>query len=161
MENFEKILLGYSGFIFVSYILYVIYKFGFLNAISASYYRLKKISKSLFTFFIWSISFPIIIVGVNETSLMFFAGVFLSFVGAAPHYEEKLEGKIHYIGAIGGIGFGLLTLIFIFHLYILSGIFLIFILYARLFRIKNYFWWVEIAAFIIIYVGLIFFKINS
>lgn len=159
MELFESCLMLYSGFAFISYLSYVIYKFGILNAISASYYELKKLSKSLFTLFIWSISFPITIVGVSETPLMFFAGAFLSFVGAAPHYKQELEGKIHYVGALAGISFGFLALLIVFQQFMLSGIFLVFSLYALLTKMKNYFWWIEILAFITIYIGLLLHKL--
>lgn len=160
MEKFEVCLLIYSLIAFISYIAFIWIKFGVLSAISDSYYSLSNASKSMFTFFIWSVSIPMIIVGVSETGLMFFAGAFLSFVGAAPAFKEELEGKVHVAGAISGIGFGVLAMIFVFQHYVLASILVVFIILVNLLKMKNKTWWIEVLAFVFIYISLILHKIS-
>lgn len=161
MENFEIVLLSYSALAFISYLTFIIYKFGFLSAISASYYELRDLSRSLFTFFIWSVALPLMIVGVSETPFMFFAGAFLSFVGAAPQYKDGgMEERVHNTGAIGGIGFGFLSMLMVFEHYWLCGVLLGFVILSYLTKFKNYIWWIEILAFVTIYSSLIIYKLN-
>lgn len=88
----------------LSYLITIVILFGVLKSISQSYYEVKGFGKAIFTLFIWSISIPMMIIG--STPLMFFAGALLSFVGAAPAFKEEMEGKVHVIGATGGILIG-------------------------------------------------------
>lgn len=161
MELYEYILLGYSLLAFISYVAFIWIKFGVLSAISDSYYQLTNASKPMFTFFIWSVALPMIIVGVVDTPLMFFAGAFLSFVGAAPAFKEEMEGKVHCVGAVGGIGFGFLAMLLFYQSYIIVLLILGFVAYASLKKIKNYLWWIEVVSFISIYLSLIIYKLQS
>lgn len=172
MEKYEICLLSYSFLIFVIYVAFIWIKFGILGAISDSYYELTKASQPMFTFFIWSVSMPIIIVGVPETPLMFFAGAFLSFVGAAPAFRNKekivdnvsvsiktMEGKVHAIGAIAGIGFGVLAMLLVFKTYLLVLALVGFSVYIKASKTKNSIWWIEIVSFLTIYLSLVIYKI--
>jgi hypothetical protein len=162
METYKLFLLLFTITTFISYITFVWSKFGVLDSISDSYYKIN--NKALFTLFIWSIAIPVMIIG--NTTLMFLAGSFLAFVGAAPAFKEKTEGEVHVIGAVGGILLGFLSLWLDFHMPIFLIIFIIFLLYALpkklskwldiewLNGIKHHTWWVEIAAFILILTGL-------
>lgn len=151
METYQIVLFCYTVIVFISYILYVYFKFGILPSISDSYY--KENNKALFTLFIWSIAIPLMIIG--NSGLMFFAGSFLAFVGAAPAFREELEGKIHVIGAVGGIAFGFASMILDSHQYILPAIMVIFTLFFTLRKIKNHTWWIEIMAFSLNIIGLL------
>jgi len=168
MKNYEIFLLIYAITVFVVYWLFVVIKFGVLPSISDSYY--KENNKALFTLFIWSIAFPVIILGVEKTPLMFFAGAFLAFVGAAPAFKEELERSVHIIGAAGGIILGFLAMIIGYHQYylpIVMGVFVILALPKRLPKfldkswmkwwtngINNYTWWIETMAFVLIFINL-------
>ena len=134
--------------VFVTFITYVWARFGVLDSISASWYALGK-QGWIFTLFLWAISIPLCIVGENVW--FFLAGTCLCFTGAAAAYKEKMTNTVHYIGAVGGIGLSLAGLL-------QNGIwwplvtFLITAIAIR--RVKNKTWWVEIAAFWLIIVGL-------
>lgn len=160
--TYKLYLMLYATIVFISYVVGVYLKYGVLKSISESYYRIK--NKALFTLFIWSVSIPTIIVG--ETPLLFFAGALLSFVGAAPAFREDVEGKVHVVGATGGIILGFASMAFEFHNYWLAGIMLGFLAFALPKRlpkkldkewingITNYTWWIEIVAFSLLAYGL-------
>lgn len=162
MIEYKLFLLIYTIITFISYLTYVKIKYGILESISASYYKLKY--KSLFTLFIWSVSIPCIIIG--ETPLMFFAGALLSFVGAAPAFRRDMEHDVHMAGAIGGIVLGFTSLLLDFQEYWLIAIMVLFTLYALPKRlpkkydkewlngIPNHTWWIEVMAFVLIIFGL-------
>ena len=157
----ELNLLLFIVLSFVGYISFIVNRYGVLPSISDSYYKMKDdnlMGGSLFTFFIWSLSFPLIIVG--NTSLMFFAGAFLGFVGVATAFKDlKMTRRVHNIGAIGGIGFGFLSMIIDFQLFELSFFMVVFSLSLFLLKTKNLIWWIEILAFILIIIGLFIAKV--
>lgn len=133
--------------VFISYVSYIWIKFGIQKSISASYYALPENQRFLFTLFCWGFAFPAIIIGVEVTLLMFFAGAGICFVGAASKILEKDVYKIHMVAAIGGIIFSQLAIFFGFHmlwLNITSVVLSAIILF--LFK-KTYFWWIELVAF--------------
>lgn len=153
MINFTKILFTIELLTFLSYLISVTTKYGILNSISESYYRIK--NKWCFTFFIWGISVPIIMLGVEKNSMFFFAGALLAFVGASPAFKNKdIESIVHIIGATGGIALANLAL-FLCGCYYISIILLTFIFYATYSDMKNSTWWIEIASFISVNIGLI------
>lgn len=97
------ILFIYTGWIWK--------KFGVLNSISHSYYKLKNFYKDqpgkqfmpyMFTLFMYSLAIPAAVCAfiVSEGHWYQFLGMFsgfpLAFVGAAPNYLEKTEGWVHY-----------------------------------------------------------------
>jgi hypothetical protein len=151
MKTYEIILLAYSALIFFAYLFIVYKRFGILPSISSSYYKLKH--KAVFTFFIWSIAIPMIIIG--SSPLMFWAGAFMAFVGASPAFKHELEGKVHIVGAVGGIVLGFLSMWIEVHLYYLPIIMAVSTLYMTLKPIKNHTWWIEVLAYLLIIVGLV------
>lgn len=146
---------------FVGYISFIVNRYGVLPSISESYYKMKDdnlFGGGLFTLFIWSLSLPLIIIG--STSLMFFAGAFLAFVGAATAFKDlKMTRRVHNIGAIGGIGFGFLSMIIDFQLFELTYFMVVLSLTLFLLKTKNLIWWIEILAFILIIIGLFIVKV--
>lgn len=151
----ELYLLLFTVFIFISYLSFITYKYGVLQSISHSYYAMKDdlFGGMFFTLFIWCISFPIIVIG--DTPLMFFAGAFLAFVGAATAFKDlKMTKRVHTIGAVGGIGFAFLSMIIDFQLKELIFFMIVISLILYLLKIKNIIWWIEILAFTLIIIGL-------
>lgn len=150
--------LDYSFFtmltVFVGYISFIIGKYGILSSISESYYRLPKSLTFLFTLFCWGFALPAMIVGLDLTDnfLMFFAGGGIMFVGAAAAFKEKMTEKVHFIGAAIAIIAAQLSTAFDFHMYYVNVVFitiaLTILLGKTVGRIKNYVWWIEIAAFL-------------
>lgn len=157
----EVKLLIFVVLSFVGYISFIVNKYGVLPSISESYYKMKSdklFGGGLFTLFIWSLSLPLIIIG--DTPLMFFAGAFLSFVGAASAFKDlKMTKRVHTIGAVGGIGFGFLSMILDFQLNEITFFMLLGSLILYLLKIKNLIWWVEILAFVLIILGLFIAKV--
>jgi hypothetical protein len=91
---------------------------------------------------------------------MFFAGAFLSFVGAASAFKDlKMTKRVHTIGAVGGIGFGFLSMVLDFQLNEITFFMLLGSLILYLLKIKNLIWWVEILAFVLIILGLFIAKV--
>ena len=151
----KKILLLVSNIVFISYISYVIYKYGILDSISESYYRLPKKWNFLFTLMLWFFSFPILMVGVEYTPFMFLAGVSIMFVGAAPDYKRsQLEHNVHYGAAIIGISTAIVTMTFLFKYYWMLPVFLLSSLFIIYKSKENYIWWIELVAFLLIIIGL-------
>lgn len=157
----NTILLLISAVIFVSYTQYIAFKYGIQKSISESYYRLKENKESLaiFTLALWGFAIPVIIVGGSMGSFwLFFAGALITLVGAAPGFKDLLmEYKAHMFGAYGGVLLGMVGIAFLGQI----GLVLSFITGSIIIRlaIKNYIWWVEVAAFVTILLGL--FLINT
>lgn len=133
--------------VFVGYVSYIWNKYGVLESISESYYRLPDNQKILFTLFCWLFAIPAIILG--NTALMFVAGGGIAFVGAAAQFKQDMTKSVHYGGAIIGILFSQLSIFFDFHMLYVNIISLIITSILFIFHKKciNYFWWIELTAF--------------
>jgi hypothetical protein len=152
---------------FISFISYIIYRFGVIKSISNSYYLLEPNRRFLFTIFCWAIGFPLIFL---EGRLFFLSAVGFIFTGVAADYkipqltykyilhihapQRTMVWWIHHIGAGIGILFSFLGLWINFGHPELLIIFLISTLTIYLFNINNKLWWIEIIAFILILFGL-------
>lgn len=155
--------------IFLTYIIFIVNKFGIIHSISESWYKLEDKLKPLFTFFCWGIGFPMIwqmksmLTGVMELSDIFF---FLSligfiFVGAAAMFKSKgaYTNIIHYAGSVVGIFSALIGLGIQYNLWILLYIgiplgVIILLLSKFTSKIKHPIFWLEILASIVILIGL-------
>lgn len=142
MVSFILMLLS-----FISYVGFIWLKYGEQKSISASYYCLPDKLKFLFTLFCWGFAIPAIILGVEVTGLMFFAGAGICFVGAAPRLLIKSEHKIHMVCAISGIVFSQLAILFGYHLAYLNIISIMLAISILFLFKKNHFWWIELLAF--------------
>ena len=157
-----KTLILINILVFALYNIFTVSRYGFLPSISDSYYLIrddksKFVGEYLFTLFIWFIALSVIIIG--STSLMFFAGAFLAFVGASQAFkDDNLTRKVHVVGAIGGIGIGLISMWIDFKTSIPLIIVLSFILLSNLFNLKNKTYWIEVVAFIVVLFTFYFVK---
>jgi hypothetical protein len=133
--------------VFLSYVSFIWIKFGIQKSISASYYALPENLRFLFTLFCWGFAFPAIILGVEITPLMFFAGAGICFVGAAPEIKDKWVYKHHMIFAISGIIFSQLAIYFGFHMLWLNMVSVALAVIIPFLTKKYYFWWIELVAF--------------
>jgi hypothetical protein len=133
--------------VFVSYVSFIWLKYGIQKSISASYYALPEKWRFLFTLFCWGFAFPAIIVGVEVTPLMFFAGAGICFVGAAAQINDKWVYKIHMTAAISGIIFSQLAIIFGYHMGEVSAVSAILCAIIPILTKKYYFWFIELVAF--------------
>ena len=133
--------------VFISYVSFIWFKYGIQKSISASYYVLPENLRFLFTLFCWGFALPAIILGVEVTPLMFFAGAGICFVGAAAQINEKFVYRIHMVAAISGIIFSQLAIILGFHMWYISLISVILCAVIPFLSKKYYFWWIELVAF--------------
>jgi len=133
--------------VFLSYISFIWIKYGIQKSISMSYYALPENLRFLFTLFCWGFAFPAIILGVEITPLMFFAGAGICFVGAACQILKKDVYRFHMIAAISGIIFSQLAIIIGFHMWYISLISAILCAVIPFLTKKYYFWWIELVAF--------------
>jgi len=147
---------------FIAYNSFVILTFGVPASVSDSSYLLKERNlSSLFTFFCWLTALPLLIywIEVLQTDwdmLPFAACGALMFVGAAPEFKDKsMERKVHVTAAIicllaSYIWSSLYRNIILTVLCIVPSA----VLYFEFIRVKNKIFWIEIIAFINIYVQL-------
>lgn len=148
-----------QAFIFLSYIGFVVYRFGVLPSISESWHRLEPLRKSyLFTLFCWSLSI-LMLFQTNETTAWFFAsGAGLALVGAATMFKSGgvYTDKVHYAGAVIGIQSTLIGLGVEYDNWIPMVVFIGISVTLGAFKIQNKIWWTEIVAFICIISGLLY-----
>ena len=147
-----NLLLIISIITFITYITYVMVKFGIQKSISDSYYDLDIKNKIFFTLALWGFALPIGIAA--ETTMLFLAAAGICFVGATPAFkDDKTEHTIHMIGAYSGIILGFASMVIDYHLYWLTGISVVGITLIYLFG-KNKIWWIEVLAFLIIWLAV-------
>ena len=149
--------LFFSLSVFVSYLAYVIVRYGIQPSISDSYYRLKTSGKWLFTIATWGYAFPLLADGLSGAThqdlLLLSAVSLIALVGVFPDFRITSERKLHQIGAEGGI-----LLAFIWGLttsswYLIPpSVAIIAILYYR--KPKNHTWWIEVLAYLSIVLSI-------
>lgn len=148
----QAIFLTLSLLIFTLYVVFIWYKFGIQKSISDSYYRLKGINQAIFTLFIWGSSICLMIAA--STTMMFFAGTLICFVGAAPAFKKTMmENTVHIVGASGGFALGFLSIIHEFGFWWLA---LPAAILAATFKKSSpyYIWFAEIIGFATIWISI-------
>jgi hypothetical protein len=148
--------------IFITYITFVVLKFGVLPSISESWYELKNLGgvwHSLFTWFCFGIGFTMFF-QTNDIApwLFFLSGAGFSMVGTATMFKlkEDIQPYIHFIGALCGIMGSLLGI------WVERGTsfpFIFFMAFSLLITLtieKNRTWWIEMYAFLCVSLGLLF-----
>lgn len=144
--------------IFVTYVAYIIYRFGILPSISESHYKLNTVRQGyFFTIFCWLLATTMVFQSDESTPLYFFSGMGLAFVGAATQFKWTGANThiVHYLGAVLGIGCALMGLYFESGLWQPTIIVLLLSAYCSITKTKNGIFWVEIASFLAIITGLI------
>lgn len=148
--------------IFVSYLAYVLVRYGMQKSISDSYYRLTTMNKWLFTIATWGYTFPLFFTlgttgGVD--GLFFLAASLICLVGAAPDFKMPSQRKAHQIGAEGGMAVSMLWIA-------TTGLWYITIASCMgiaamlIFRLRNHTWWIEVLAYFTIIIAITLNKIN-
>lgn len=155
MENLTLYLTIAQGAVFVSYITYVVNKFGIPDSISDTWYMLgpKGILFSLFC----SILGACMLYQGNDKSMFFvFSGVGLAFVGGATMFKWKgaFTDRIHYAGASIGIGSALVGLWRDYDNPVPVACFIPLAILLGGLKPNNAIFWMEIVAFAMIITGL-------
>ena len=152
MTNFEITLFVFLLSAFVIYNGFVWVKYGVQKSISADIYVLTgPFEKSYYSLFILSMSIPMMI--LSDNTIGWWAGALLALDFAAPAGGDRMQNFLHCFGADVGMGLGILMVGFVFHLWFLAGAFIVFSLIAT--KWKNGVTWVETAAFVTVYTGLL------
>ena len=136
------------------YIGWIYIKFGEQPSISDTV-RLYKF-KMLFWLFILIMGLPISILGGNL--LMFLAFCLIMLVPTAWEFWKPRYEKIHVIGAVGGIGLMLVSLVVNFNAWyiVLSYMLIIMLINFKIIKLKNPTWWMELLAIFTIWFVLLF-----
>lgn len=143
--------------IFVTYVAYIIYRFGILPSISESHYKLNTVRQGyFFTIFCWLLATTMVFQSNESTPLYFFSGMGLAFVGAATQFKWTGANThiVHYVGAVLGIGCACMGLYFESGLWQPTAMVLLTTLYFSITKTNNGIFWVEIVSFLAIITGL-------
>jgi hypothetical protein len=146
--------------VFLSYVIFIYKKFGILDSISESWYRLIPYNLSfLFTFFCVIIGFLMAsqsIRGENIFYILSGAGLCFTGVAGAFKWKESQTNIVHFAGATIAIFGALIGLWVQFNFYIPFIIFGILTILIKLLKIQHSIWWIEIVAFSAILIGIFF-----
>jgi hypothetical protein len=105
-------------------------------------------------------AFPLII--LSSTGLMFFAGSALFFVATAPAFmSDKHTRDVHLYSAYAAVIFTVLSIIIDYNMWYMTLPLIVLALATtfNVIKISNKIWWLEIIAFIQVYVTLFINKI--
>ena len=155
--------MGYLIFQVVITLLYlgwIIKSFGILDSISESFRKLEEkygrgsLIPWIFWLYLINVAWPLWAL-MQPLGTAFFAMCGIILVGAAARFwADKITERAHVLGAVGGF-----TLAFIsFGIeygtwgWIFLGVALAMTLILKLFKIKNYTWWVEVQAMLLIFI---------
>ena len=156
------IQLIFALLIMTAYLLLVIFKFGWLQSISDSYYHIKR--KDMFTFVLWSFA-TLMLLGVNDiitTPIYPLACFGIVIVGAYSQFKgSKFIKTMHFIGAYMGIGLAIIGLWVEFGYMWLTLIYLPLYIIAKYVIKRNNFYWVEVFAIYLIGISLMVITYNS
>ena len=156
------IQLIFALLIMTAYLLLVIFKFGWLQSISDSYYHIKH--KDMFTFVLWSFA-TLMLLGVNDiitTPIYPLACFGIVIVGAYSQFKgSKFIKTMHFIGAYMGIGLAIIGLWVEFGYMWLTLIYLPLYIIAKYVIKRNNFYWVEVFAIYLIGISLMVITYNS
>jgi hypothetical protein len=146
--------------IMFGYLAFVVAKFGIPKSISETYYLLGKMGW-LFQVTLFSVAFLVVPTLIDRSGegtrfLAFLSCMGLAFVGAAPLFKRKLDGKVHYISAAMCCGGLVLWQVFN-ACWVVPLICFLAVFPPMLFDGKRM-WWLEIATIVSAYVSLIWFS---
>lgn len=148
----KRVLLLTSFTIFTLYIIGIMLIYGVLPSISDSYYHIPEGYKLVFSFALIGFAFPIVI--FDNRVLNFIAGGLICFVAVSPDFKLVYEGDIHYICAVGGVLFGMLSLWINYKGWkCVAGFILLAVVFIL--TLPNATWWVEVLAFYTILLKLL------
>ena len=156
-----KTLLIISNIICLGYLLLIHIKFPKLTSVSQSYYKWEEKKGRGVIFYFWAVLSLFTLLPVwfsvapdNLKFIPFLSALGLGFVGAAPRFEEKHEGIVHFVSAAFCL-LGSLASILIYpsKFYIFLAYYVLFIALSirkKQFAVR----YIELAAFLSIYTTL-------
>ena len=144
---------------FILYVGGISLKYGILESISASWYKLPKKWNWLFTLFTFGVGLPMFAYIDHlgyDNGFMFGSGALLCFVGVAVQYKQKLTATVHYFGATGAILLGFTGVIIANQWsFVFLALWVAFLIGYSPSKNKNYTFWAEVTAFGLISLGIL------
>jgi hypothetical protein len=158
-KNASLVLWIIALVVSILYIGYIVLRYGVTSSISSSIHKLEtSVKKSLYSWFIFGVALPMMLISNN--TMGFLAGAFLMLDFAAVSGGDKLQGAIHMIGANVGMLLGVAMLGFVLHLWVLVGVIVVAVGLIYFLKAKHGTWWIEIAVLIGVLIGLMYKIIN-
>lgn len=145
--------------VFVTYILFIMKRYGIQKSISHSWYKLGS-HWYLFTLLTWGLGLPLI--WMDKSPLLSASGVLMCFTGVAGAIKmDKVIHIIHYTASACAIIFCFVYIsvnVSVLPVIVMAS-FILFLLirkaaFSELTPFKNTIWWIEVLAFTLIEVGL-------
>lgn len=158
MYTFNLTLWLVSFLIITFYLIWIVWRYGVQASISQTYYKIKH--KPLFSFVLMFTAFPLII--LSSTALMFLGGSALFFVATAPAFMDDRHTKdVHLYSAYAAVLFTTLSIIIDYNMWYMTLplVILALAIVFKVVKISNRIWWMEIIAFIQVYLTLLISKI--
>ena len=148
--------------LFITYNWLMYEKYGELWSMSSGYYKLEEEDGigELFTFFVWSIAAYLIATTYYTESVYFFVSAMgAAFTGAAAMFKSKMTAWVHYTGSAVMVGAGTAGCWAVFDYWwvliaIIASTIVCYGLYFWKRKITNPLYWVEMAAFTFITLGI-------
>jgi hypothetical protein len=142
--------------VFLTYVGFIYKRYGVLHSISMSYYELKKDKLGmLFYIFCIALAAPLFAIYLDTGNILWVVASFgFALTGTASKFSEKHTDIAHYTGAGLGILFCFLGLGFAYDVWAVRMMIpatLVLVVTVK----KNAIWWIEIAAFVFIIMGMI------
>lgn len=156
----EKIITVLFQFIiFQWYVTYIKNRFGILDSISKSFYKLPVTERWKFSLFTFCISLPTLVFFAKETEqIKWILGIgcaMIPFVGIFAQFRQKYIDIVHIICASGGIGLVLIGLGISYEIWSILVCFIIGTFFILFTSSKHKTWYIEILAFYLINAGLV------
>lgn len=169
------LLISLSFLIFIGYITFINLKYGVQTSLSASYYCLPSKWGWLFTLFMWAIAFLLLPAWIEVCNtfvdwrihfmfLSFFTCALICFVGAAPNFRGiELESKVHTIAAtasaVTAILWCVLCCYHIVYITLIAAAIPVIVGAITKTLKKCLVYWIEMSAFLAVYITLLFYII--
>jgi hypothetical protein len=140
--------------IFTAFIVFIIRRVGVLPSISDSFYKLGKYG-GLFWLVLASMAGLMVLLDRQNPYLIISAAGLL-FTCGSPYFEIEYPDKpVHFVGAATAILSAFVNLYVTYGFWQPFALFVVGVGLIALFRIKNHTWWVEVWAFYLIIIGMI------
>jgi hypothetical protein len=141
--------------IFTAFIVFIVRRVGVLPSISDSFKQLGKYGGLLFWLVLASMAGLMVLLDKQNPYLIISAAGLL-FTCGSPYFEIEYPDKpVHFAGAVTAILSAFVNLYVTYGFWQPFALFVVGVGLIALFRIENHTWWVEVWAFYLIIIGMI------
>lgn len=137
--------------VFTTYLVVIYKRFSVLESISHSSYEFVGDKRYWFMAMCWALAFLNLAQGMEGWGVATSAG--LLFAGITINWEQRPSYYIHFAGAVTAILSSLIGLYILNDIIAPTILLVFFALITYLFNVKNWLWWIEVQAFLLILIG--------